>query len=91
MVHGFDERQRVDGSGERDTGVVDRVVQILEAERHAVAFTQLGEPGQRAPRGEPHGTRDLVNRFHRKTALTETRSVQIEPGALEPVRHSARP
>ena len=86
----LDQGQRVGGTREGHTGVVDRGVEVLEHEGDARALAELGDPAECAPDGEPHGAGYLVDRLHRQAALAEAGAVQVQPWASQPLGHRDR-
>ena len=78
MADGFHQSQRVLGAGQRDAGVVDDRVQVLDAKRHARRRAEFADALQRAQRGRPHLAGGPVAGPGR-LAVHQLGGVQVEP------------
>src|SRR5919112_4430628 len=81
--HGLDERERVVGTGEWGTGVVERSIEVLQAECHTRALTQLGEAVQRPVRVDPHRAGDFMDGAQRHPVRAELGAEHQQTGAAK--------
>ena len=84
------QRQGVGGTRERRAGVVDGEVEVLQREHPSGARAELGHAAQGVGRREPHRRRHHLDGPHRQALVVEPGAVQVQPRAVEPLRHRER-
>ena len=65
--------------------MIDGGVEVLQDERHAGPFAEIGDAVQRVPRLQPHRPGDLVRRLHRQAAAVKAGAVQVQARDAEPL------
>jgi hypothetical protein len=63
IVNSCDQREGVGGLRERRTWMINGSVEILQAEDHSLALSELCDPGQRFCGLQPHVAGDHINRL----------------------------